>query len=156
FATAEATLAAARSGGKAAVLFVDTFNGAFERENAIAAARVLSAAGYTVHTLAKARGHHCCGRTLLTTGDVDGARARADALLDALLPFAAAGVAIVGLEPSCLLTLRDEALALRLGAKADTVARHALLFEEFIAREANAGRFAIAFAPLAQRLLVHG
>jgi len=117
--------------------------------------RVLNAAGYTVHTLAKARGHHCCGRTLLTTGDVDGARARADALLDALLPFAAAGVAIVGLEPSCLLTLRDEALALRLGAKADTVARHALLFEEFIAREANAARFSVAFASASEPILVH-
>jgi Fe-S oxidoreductase len=155
FATAEATLAAARSGGKAAVLFVDTFNGVFERENAIAAARVLNAAGYAVHTLAKASGHHCCGRTLLTTGDVDGARARADALLDALLPFAAAGVAIVGLEPSCLLTLRDEALALRLGAKAETVAKRALLFEEFVAREAVAGRFAVAFADAGAPILVH-
>ncbi|MBV9891133.1 MAG: FAD-binding protein, partial [Rhizobacter sp.] len=86
FASAEATLAAASAGAKAAVLFVDTFNGVFERENADAAARVLSAAGYTLHTLAKAHGHHCCGRTLLTTGDVAGARARADALLDALLP----------------------------------------------------------------------
>jgi len=155
FATAEATLAAARSGGKAAVLFVDTFNGVFERENAIAAARVLNAAGYAVHTLAKASGHHCCGRTLLTTGDVDGARARADALLDALLPFADAGVAIVGLEPSCLLTLRDEALALRLGAKAETVAKRALLFEEFVAREAVAGRFAVAFADAGAPILVH-
>ncbi len=156
FASAEATLAAARSGGKAAVLFVDTFNGVFERENADAAARVLNAAGYTLHTLAKARGHHCCGRTLLTTGDVDGARERAGALLDALLPFAAAGVAIVGLEPSCLLTLRDEALALRLGARAETVAGQALLFEEFVARERAAGRFRVDFAAAGDApILVH-
>jgi ferredoxin len=61
FASAGATLAAARAGAKAAVLFVDTFNGVFESENALAAARVLKAAGYTLHTLDKGRGHHCCG-----------------------------------------------------------------------------------------------
>jgi len=156
FASAEATIADARSGAKAAVLFVDTFNGVFESENARAAARVLRAAGYTLHTLVKGDGHHCCGRTFLAGGMVDKARVRCGELVDALLPFAAAGIAVVGLEPSCLLTLRDEALALGLGAKAVTVAGEALLFEEFIAREAKAGRFAIDFAPLAERVLVHG
>jgi FAD/FMN-containing dehydrogenase/Fe-S oxidoreductase len=155
FADAEATIAAQRATGKAAVLFVDTFNGVFESENALAAARVLKAAGYTLHTLVKARGHHCCGRTFLTTGDVDEARVRAGALLDALAPFADAGVAIVGLEPSCLLTLRDETLALGLGAKAEAVAKHALLFEEFVAREAAAGRFAVAFTAAPAPILVH-
>ncbi len=156
FASAEATIAAARSGVKAALLFVDTFNGIFESENALAAARVLHAAGYTLHTLEKSGGHHCCGRTYLASGMVDEARAKTGALVDALLPFAEAGIAIVGLEPSCLLTLRDEALVLGLGAKASTVAGQALLFEEFIDREAKAGRFAVDFTPLAQPLLVHG
>jgi FAD/FMN-containing dehydrogenase/Fe-S oxidoreductase len=156
FASADATIGVARDGGKAALLFVDTFNGIFESENALAAARVLQAAGYTLHTLDKGGGHHCCGRTFLAGGMVDAARAKAEALVDALLPFAAAGVAIVGLEPSCLLTLRDEALALGLGSKAVTVAGHALLFEEFIAREAKLGRFALDFAPVAQPILVHG
>jgi Fe-S oxidoreductase len=77
-------------------------------------------------------------------------------LLDALLPLAEAGIAVVGLEPSCLLTLRDEALVLGLGEKAVTVSGQALLFEEFIAREAKAGRFALAFKPLNKPLLVHG
>jgi Fe-S oxidoreductase len=156
FAGAEATLAAAQAGAKAAVLFVDTFNGVFESENAIAAARVLKAAGYTLHTLEKGGGHHCCGRTFLASGRVDEARDRVGALVDALLPFAAAGIAIVGLEPSCLLTLRDEALALGLGDKAVAVSRQALLFEEFIAREAKAGRFEVAFAPVESPMLVHG
>ncbi|HEY4958041.1 MAG TPA: FAD-linked oxidase C-terminal domain-containing protein, partial [Caldimonas sp.] len=120
FASAEATIAAARAGAKAAVLFVDTFNGTFESENALAAARVLKAAGYTLHTLEKDGGHHCCGRTFLASGRVDDSRAKTGALVDALLPFAAAGIAIVGLEPSCLLTLRDEALAMGLGEKAAT------------------------------------
>jgi len=156
FASAGATLAAAQAGAKVAVLFVDTFNGVFESENAIAAARVLKAAGYTLHTLDKGRGHHCCGRTFLTSGRVDEARERVGALIDALLPFAKAGIAIVGLEPSCLLTLRDEALALGLGDKAIAVSKHALLFEEFIAREAKSGRFDVAFTPVESPLLVHG
>jgi Fe-S oxidoreductase len=156
FASAEATIAAGRSGAKAALLFVDTFNGIFESENVLAAARVLRAAGYTLHTLEKGGGHHCCGRTYLSSGMVEQARAKTGALVDALLPFAEAGVVIVGLEPSCLLTLRDEALVLGLGAKANTVAGHALLFEEFIDREAKAGRFKIDFTPLAQPILVHG
>ncbi len=156
FADADATLAAARRGDKAAVLFVDTFNGVFETENALAAARVLHAAGYMLHTLEKGGGHHCCGRTYLASGRVGEAKRRVAALVDALLPFAAAGIAVVGLEPSCLLTLRDEALAMNLGEKAATVARQALLFEEFVAREAEAGRFALAFRPVAGKILVHG
>ncbi len=153
---ADETLAAAAAGGRAAVLFVDTFNGSFESENARAAARVLKAAGYTVHALTKAGGHHCCGRTWLASGMVEEARARTGALVDALLPFAEAGIAVVGLEPSCLLTLRDEALAMGLGARAETVAGQALLFEEFVAREARAGRFELPLAPLDRPLLVHG
>ena len=160
-ASREDTIAVARSGGKAAVLFVDTFNGTFESENAVAAGRVLRAAGYTVHTLQKLRqdgggGHHCCGRTYLATGMVAQAKQALGALLDALLPLAEAGVAIVGLEPSCLLTLRDEALVMGLGEKAVTVSQHALLFEEFIAREAKAGRFTVAFKTTAKPILVHG
>jgi Fe-S oxidoreductase len=149
-------LATAKSGGKVAVLFVDTFNGGFETANAAAAAQVLHAASYQLHVTHKAGGHHCCGRTHLASGQVDAARASLLALLNALLPLAQAGIAIVGLEPSCLLTLRDEALVMGLGEKAQTVAKQALLFEEFIHREAQAGRFAVTFKPLNQPLLVHG
>ena len=156
FVDADAAIAAARAGQKVAVLFVDTFNGGFETENALDAARVLHAAGYALHTVAKDGGHHCCGRTMLAAGQVDAARATLSALLDALLPLASAGIAVVGLEPSCLLTLRDEALALKLGPKAEAVAAQALLFEEFIAREMKAGRFALKLKPLDKPLLVHG
>ena len=154
--SADEALAAARAGEKVAVLFVDSFNGGFETENALAALQVLQAAGWRVHSPRKAGGHHCCGRTQLAAGMVDGARASLTELLDALLPLAAAGVPVVGLEPSCLLTLRDEALVLGLGAKAETVAQQALLFEEFIARERAAGRFALKLKALDRPLLVHG
>jgi Fe-S oxidoreductase len=105
---------------------------------------VLQAAGYTLHTVSKAGGHVCCGRTYLAAGMVDEARAKAAELVDALLPFAQAGIAIVGLEPSCLLTLRDERWCWASGRRGETVSTQALLFEEFIAREARAGRFALA------------
>ncbi len=153
FASAAQTIAA---GSKGAVLFVDTFTGTFERENANAAARVLKAAGYTVHAVEKAGGHHCCGRTYLAAGMVAEAKDKARALIDALLPFARAGAAIVGLEPSCLLTLRDETLAMGLGEPAHAVARHVLLFEEFVAGEVKAGRFAIALKAAGAPLVVHG
>ena len=120
WASREAVLEAASAGAKAVVLFVDTFNGTFERENAMAAARVLRSAGYRVHALNKRReagpaGHFCCGRTFLAVGMVERARDKARELLGALDEFARLGIAIVGLEPSCLLTLRDETLVMGLG-----------------------------------------
>jgi Fe-S oxidoreductase len=157
-ATREEALAAS----KAVVLFVDTFNGFFESENARAALQVLQAAGYTVHVAAKLLPdgkHLCCGRTYLAAGMVDEAKAKAREVIESLLPFADQGLAIVGLEPSCLLTLRDEMLAMGLGAPADAVSRHALLFEEFLAREAAAGRlddFKRKLRPLDKRVLLHG
>src|SRR5262249_44578342 len=122
---------------------------------AIAAARVLTAAGYALHTVQKDGGHHCCGRTYLANGMVDEAKAKAGALIDALLPLAEGRIAIVGLEPSCLLTLRDETLVMGFGQKAKVVASQAVLFEEFIAREVKAGRFQLALKPTDKPILLH-
>jgi FAD/FMN-containing dehydrogenase/Fe-S oxidoreductase len=154
-ASGQEVLAAAASGGRAALLFVDTFNGTFESENALAAARVLRAAGYTLGTAIKDGGHYCCGRTYLSCGMVQSAKAKASELIDALLPFARAGVAIVGIEPSCLLTLRDEVLAMNLGERARCVAKHAFLFEEFVSREVRAGRFHLRLNAAPAPLLLH-
>jgi Fe-S oxidoreductase len=90
---------------------------------------------------------------------VDAARAKARELIDSLLPFAEKDIAIVGLEPSCLLTLRDEALAMGLGEAAHTVSRQALLLEEFLAREAAAGRLdglKSSLRPATRPILLHG
>jgi len=141
---------------KPVVLFVDTFNGSFESENASAAVRVLQAAGYSVHAASRPGAALCCGRTYLAAGMPDQAKATARRLLDALLPFARRGIAIVGLEPSCLLTMRDEMLVMGLGDEATLLAEHALLLEEFLAREAAAGRFAPALRPATQAMRVHG
>ena len=139
------------------VLFVDTFNGQLESENAVAAVRVLQSAGYTVHAARGLRDETlCCGRTYLAAGMAEEAKARARQLLDSLLPLARRGIAIVGLEPSCLLTLRDEMLSLGLGEDAHTVAGKALLFEEFLAGEAKAGRFRPALRAARSPMRVHG
>ena len=151
-------LAAARP----VVLWVDTFNGYFESNNALAALQVLQAAGYTVHVASKHTpdgGHLCCGRTLLSVGMVTQARAKAREVVDSLLPFAQQGIAIVGLEPSCLLSLRDEYLAMGLGGEAAVIAEQAMLFEEFLAREARAGQLDTLTSQLSglnQPLLLHG
>jgi FAD/FMN-containing dehydrogenase/Fe-S oxidoreductase len=146
------------SGGHEVVLFADTFNRAYERENLDAALRVLVAGGYRVHIPRPADGGRplCCGRTFLSAGLVDHARAELDRLVETYAPFASRGVAIVGLEPSCLLTLRDELLSLRSDETAKNVSAHALLFEEFLVREAAAGRLQLSLGPLAGKALVHG
>jgi FAD/FMN-containing dehydrogenase/Fe-S oxidoreductase len=147
---------------KPVVLFVDTFNGFFESANAHAALQVLQAAGYTVHVATKVQQdgkHLCCGRTFLSAGMVDQAKMKAREVVESLLPFAEKGIAIVGLEPSCLLTLRDELLVMGLGEPAQAIAKQALLFEEFLAREAKAGRleaFKARLKPVSQPVLLHG
>jgi FAD/FMN-containing dehydrogenase/Fe-S oxidoreductase len=144
--------------GHEVVLFADTFNRTYERENLEAALQVLVAGGYRVHLPkpAGARRPLCCGRTFLAAGLVDEARAELDRLVAAYAPFAARGVPIVGLEPSCLLTLRDELLSLRNDDAAKSVSAHALLLEEFLVREAEAGRLQLKLQPVATKALVHG
>jgi len=78
-------------------------------------------------------------------------------VLAALEPYVGRGVDVVGLEPSCLLTLRDEFKAMLPGGETDALAAQALLFEEFLALEHEAGRLAVKLKPLAEkRALVHG
>jgi Fe-S oxidoreductase len=72
-------------------------------------------------------------------------------------PFVARGVPVVGLEPSCLLTLRDEFLVMGLGQDADALGAQAFLFEEFLAREHSAGKLNLPLKALPEsRALLHG
>jgi FAD/FMN-containing dehydrogenase/Fe-S oxidoreductase len=141
------------------VLFGDTFNRAFERENLEAAERVLRAAGYRLHRVGPATGRRplCCGRTYLASGQTDRARAEAQRTRDALLPYARAGARIVGLEPSCLFTFRDEFLALLPGAETRALAEKAVLFEELLAADLAAGRIDLNLAHQGGRVAhLHG
>lgn len=144
--------------GREIVLFADTFNRIYERENLEAALRVLAAGGYRVHLPKPAGGSRplCCGRTFLSAGLVDEARSELDRLVSAFAPFAARGVPIVGLEPSCLLTLRDELASLRKDNDAKAVGAHALTFEEFLVREAEAGRLQLPLGTVGEKAVVHG
>ncbi|HLG48471.1 MAG TPA: FAD-linked oxidase C-terminal domain-containing protein [Reyranella sp.] len=141
------------------VIFADTFSNNFEPEILHAARRVLTAAGHRVAVAWPQIGQRalCCGRTYLATGQVGKARDEAKRLIEALYPYVERGVPVVGLEPSCLFTLRDEFLALGLGEPARKTAENALLFEEFLVRERKAGRLSLNLKPLAHKAaLLHG
>ncbi|TAJ81262.1 MAG: (Fe-S)-binding protein [Gallionellaceae bacterium] len=145
------------------ILFADTFAAHFEPEIAHAAHQVLTAAGYNVTTLqtlandAEPERALCCGRTYLSLGQVDAARREARRMHNALLPALVAGTPIVGLEPSCILSLRDDHLKLGLGEEAVALSEQVYLFEEFIAREHDRKRFTLEFKALPQgKTLVHG
>jgi FAD/FMN-containing dehydrogenase/Fe-S oxidoreductase len=140
------------------VFFADTFSRYFEPDNIAAALQVFAAAGYRVHfpqPPGRAR-PLCCGRTFLSVGLVDEARAEAERTLGALAPFAARGLDIVGLEPSCLFGFRDEIPALLRTAAARKLADRVLTFEEFVARASARGAFDPPLAPVGPRALLHG
>ncbi len=155
--------AASARAGQEVILFADTFNNHFEPDNLRAARAVLKAGGYQV-LVARAAADDaepqralCCGRTLLAAGFVDEARLEAQRVLKALLPAIERGVPVIGLEPSCLLSLRDEFLALGLGPDAQRLAQSAFLFEEFLDRELSAKRLSLPLEPMpGKHFLVHG
>ncbi len=154
-----ATPADVKGDGRDIVLFGDTFNRYFERENLEAAERVLAAGGYRIHKVGARDGDRplCCGRTFLSAGLVDEARAEARRTLEALSPFVARGARIVGLEPSCLLTFRDEFGALLPKAETEPAAKAAFLLEELLAADLAAGTTSLPLKDQAGRVAhLHG
>jgi len=146
-------------GNAEVVLLVDTFDRYFDAENPRAALAVLQAAGYQVHLVKPPDGKHplCSGRTFLAMGLVDEARAEARRMLTALKPYVERGVPVIGLEPSGLLTLRDEFNSMLPGEESIALAQCALLLEEFLAQQHQAGKLQLKLRPLSvTRALVHG
>ena len=146
---------------KRVVLFADTFNAYFENENLQAALTLLQKSGYAIHVAQPNNDQgqqkpFCCGRTYLAAGMVGEAKTRLSKLIEHLAPYAQAGIAIVGLEPSCLFTLRDEALSMGLGEAAQVVSKRAQLLEEFLSSEHHAKRFTPRFKESTLPILVHG
>ncbi len=127
------------------LLLADTFNRYFEPENLRAAVRVLRTAGFRAVVPVTGPRPLCCGRTYLSAGQVDRARAEAARTLAVLSDGTASGpggatvprasLSVIGLEPSCLLTLRDEFVSLLPGKASTALASRALLIGEFLARE---------------------
>jgi FAD/FMN-containing dehydrogenase/Fe-S oxidoreductase len=146
------------------VLFVDTFTRWFEPDHARGASLLLRSGRGKAVAVAAPEGERplCCGRTYLSAGMLDEAKAEAIRLLHALSPYAEAGIPIVGLEPSCLYTLRDEIPALFPGAQARVVSEQAKLLEEFLDEQWSRGD-ELPLRPLSNerpvetsRVLVHG
>ena len=144
--------------GSEVALFADTFTTWFEPENARAAVRVLEAAGFRVRPAGPPLGERrplCCGRTFLAAGLVEEARRELARTLSALAPLIERGIPVVGLEPSCLLTFRDEALVL--GFEREAGNARFLLFEELIVDAAAERNLDIPLRSLAgKRALLHG
>ncbi len=144
------------SDGRDVVLFADTFTTWFEPEKPRAAVKVLSAAGYHVHVVRGADGRGaCCGRTFLGAGLIDAARAEAMRTLDLMAPFLDAGAPVLGLEPACLFTFKDEFEALKLDGRAVKLAEAARMIDDFLAHEA-ADALRPQLRPIADAALVHG
>ena len=144
---------------KAVVLMADTFNTYFEPENLRSALRVLERLGYRVHVVNPANEDGqplCCGRTYFSVGLVEKARAELSNLISYYLPYIEQNIPIVGLEPSCLNTLRDEALSLGLGADAKRIAEKSMMLEGFLLEEIKQKRVSFNPVPLEKKVLLHG
>ncbi len=141
---------APRAKDRGVVLFPDTFTNYFEPQVAIAATEVLERAGFAVAIPAR---DLCCGRPLFDQGMLERAKRRLGEVMDTLSPLIDRGAYVVGLEPSCLLTFRDELPALfPRDPRAAALGARSLLLGEFLAREAP------GFTPssLHARALLHG
>jgi len=144
---------------KNVVLLADTFNTYFEPDNLRAALRILEAGNYHVHILEPENysgDRLCCGRTYLSAGLVEEAKKASSAMIAAYKPYVDKGIKIVGLEPSCLHTLRDEFLAMNPGSDAEKLADSALMLEEFLVQEQEKGSLEIDFSPMNRKALIHG
>jgi Fe-S oxidoreductase len=117
-----------------------------------AATQLLEAAGFDVMLVAR----KCCGRPAISKGLLERARQDARYNLTLLLPYARQGIPIVGIEPSCILTLREDYLDLVPGADTVLVAQHALSIDEFLYQLHQRGELDLQFTAAPKRLLLHG
>ena len=134
------------------VLFHDTFNNYNTPDVAIAAVRFLEKSGYRVALVEK----KCCGRPMISKGMLSQAKEHAAWNIERLAPYAAKDTPVVGLEPSCLLTLRDEYPEFVRTEATKNVAKNSFLFEEFVMREIGAGRLKLDANGQGRKVLLHG
>jgi len=141
--------------GSRTILFNDTFTNYNEPDIGVAAAAVLDAAGIDVHLVP----HDCCGRPLISTGQLDQARVLARKNAGALFEAASRGEKIIFLEPSCLSAVREDAPALLRGEeqrRAQVVADACVLFEDYLERELAEGRASLALKAGPAAIVLHG
>ena len=144
-----------RTDGPEVVLFPDTFANYQHPDVARAASRFLDRAGYRVIV---PEGFLCCGRTSISKGMLSRAQNLALRVVEKLHPYAEAGIPVVGLEPSCILTFRDEFLSLLPGdPRAEALAAVSETFEEFVAKRRSESLLrAIRWKEVPREILLHG
>jgi Fe-S oxidoreductase len=144
--------------GRPVVLFADTFNNWMEPDNLAAAAHVLRATGHEVIVAGDAQSRPlCCGRTYLAAGMMTEARTEARRTIAALRPYIQASTPVVGLEPSCVFTFRDEYAAMFPGDEEAGAVAKVQLIDEYLAREMGEGRVVAKWKPESPRTIrVHG
>ncbi len=134
------------------VLYNDSFMNYNYPQVGVAAVEILERAGYNV-VLANAE---CCGRPMISKGLLDKSREHAQQNVDLLYPYAQQGIPIVGCEPSCLLTLRDEFVDLITDPRAKVVAEHSYLIDEFLDGLREKAELDLEFTDLKKNVLFHG
>jgi FAD/FMN-containing dehydrogenase/Fe-S oxidoreductase len=134
------------------VFFHDTFINFNYPDIGSSATKLLEAAGYEVELVDRA----CCGRPMISKGFPEAARENAELNIQRLHSFVESGYAVVGCEPSCILTFRDEYPDLVPNSHAADVARAVFLLEEFIVHEKQAGRWRLEFERQSTKALIHG
>ena len=135
------------------ILFVDTFNRYYEPENIRSAVKVLKSAGYFPFIPnSKDNKALCCGRTYLSNGLIENAKIEATKILNTFLPYLQKGIEVVGLEPSCILSFRDELPALIKDEDIKLLQNNSYTFEELLEKNCNK----LNFKKLDQKVLLHG
>ena len=135
------------------ILFVDTFNRYYEPENIRSAIKVLKSAGYFPFIPnSKDNKALCCGKTYLSNGLIENAKIEASKILNTFLPYLQKGIEVVGLEPSCILSFRDELPALIKDTNIKLLQNSSYTFEELL--EKNCKK--LKFKKLNQKVLLHG
>ena len=139
-------------------VFADCFNRYFEPDNVHAVMDVLSAGERQVCLLNPSDGNRrplCCGRTFLSMGLVDQAVVEAKRFVDAAVEYIESGVPIVGLEPSCILSLREDMLELL--PSGSNFKDKILLIEEYISGIGNGNPVELEFISVGDhKIFVHG
>jgi FAD/FMN-containing dehydrogenase/Fe-S oxidoreductase len=145
---------ARRTSRGAVILWDDCHIRLHQPELGQAAVTLLEAAGFEVRLVP---GRRCCGRPKISKGLLRAAREAARHNLARLLPFAAAGLPIVGVEPSCIACFRDEYPDLVPGPEARVVAAQSFFIEEFITALAAKGQLGVAWSGAwsGRRILLH-
>ena len=138
--------------GNAVALFNDTFMNYNYPQVGMATVELLEAAGFRVELVSAG----CCGRPMISKGFLDEAASAASANADALFRFAERDIPIIGCEPSCLLTFRDEYPELVRDERAKKIADNSYLIDEFLAMLSNRGELALEFGQTSKKVLFHG